>query len=237
MRSPLASRPSLTASARNAPTRIPPADRAFPIAATAPDTKPALRLTAPPKAAEIAPCPSATSPATSVRTAVAINCHRRMVRIGRLSMRVWHSCFPPAAKRRKYIRIAHRGSTCCGAISGLRPSAQFLQQLVEVIESGIAHQDRSTALAAGPDLHRGSHPLRDFLLEPRQIAIRLVLAAAGRTAVRGRPSGSGAGVPAGTHGNRGRPRRDRVVLRETPSRVEEPMSRASSRRGEVQCGS
>jgi hypothetical protein len=53
----------------------------LPIAATIADTQPALRLTAPPKAADSAPCSPAQNPAKSAKAAVAANCHRRTVRI------------------------------------------------------------------------------------------------------------------------------------------------------------
>ena len=93
--------PIFTASAVNAPTRTPPADRALPRAATIPEIQPALTLTAPPKAAESALCVPARSPAKIARTAVAMTCHRRTVRIGLLSKRGFPVLRPTACKARK----------------------------------------------------------------------------------------------------------------------------------------
>jgi len=100
--------PSLTPSALKAPTRTPPADRAFPTAATIPDAQPALRLTAPPKAADSAPCPPAQSPANIVNAAVATSCHRRTVRIALLNNRGLAFTFSTPCKAAKVYAVRAR---------------------------------------------------------------------------------------------------------------------------------
>jgi len=72
-----------------------------PLAATTAESQPAPVLTAPPRAADSAPCVPAESPATSVRTAVTINCQRRTVRIGLLSVRGLALMFPACGKAAK----------------------------------------------------------------------------------------------------------------------------------------
>src|SRR2546422_11054014 len=74
--------PSLTASARNAPNRIPPADFASLLEATNADASPATTLTKPPAAADAAVCAPASNAAAIAIAAVAASCQCKTLRIG-----------------------------------------------------------------------------------------------------------------------------------------------------------
>src|SRR5262245_44068957 len=77
-------------------------------------------------------------------------------------------------------------------------SAKFLEQLLEVIEPGVADRDGPGALAPGANLHRGAETLRDLLLEAREVAVVLFLASRGGPAqqARGERFGLAHGKPA-----------------------------------------
>src|SRR6185295_14126393 len=165
----------LTPSARSAPVTIPPADCLSPNEATMAETPPAHRLTAPPRAAESAPSTPATIPAMSVRAAVAINCQRSTVRIGLFRARkpAFTSARPLKAGESIFVSTA---AGQCAAVQTTHHSAQFLEQLLQVVEPRKMQHDLSLSLASGADLHSRAEALRHFLLESREVAISAALA-------------------------------------------------------------
>src|SRR5258706_9580005 len=121
-------------SALNAFTRPPPADSVFPFAATVAAIHPAPTLTAPPKAAERAPCTPAKTPPISAKTAVASICHRRTVRIGLLSKQALPVSLPALGKALKLYWVRALRVNVLRRKMRLLASTELLQQLVEVIQ-------------------------------------------------------------------------------------------------------
>src|SRR5687767_10204739 len=121
-------------------------------------------LTAPPAAAEAAPCCPIASAAASVAITVVATCHFSTVRIG----------LPRTRKGGHGAKAAKYSST--------RASSELLQELVEVIEARIMQNKFAAAFPARADFHRGAEPLGDFLLEPREIAVSALASRASRAA-------------------------------------------------------
>src|SRR5206468_3667767 len=145
--------PSLTASARNAPNRIPSADFASLLEATNADASPATTLTRPPAAADTAVCAPASNAAAIVIAAVAASCHCKTVRIGLPRWRSMALVLSAPSKAAK-----------------LYTSAQLLEQLLEMVEARVV-QHEFAALFRRTDLDRSAEPLRHFLFQPREIAV------------------------------------------------------------------
>src|SRR2546422_149329 len=146
--------PSLTASARNAPNRIPPADFASLLEATNADASPATTLTKPPAAADTAVCAPASNAAATVIAAVAASCQCKTVRIGLPRWRSMALVLSAPSKAAK-----------------LYTSAQLLEQLLEMVEARVVQHEFAGALFRRTDLDRSAEPLRHFLFQPREIAV------------------------------------------------------------------
>src|SRR5262245_50641292 len=97
-------------------------------------------LTAPPKAADTAPCAPAHRPAESVRTAVAINCHRRTVRIG-LARDQGPAFISPYLPLSAEIILA-------GCTVGQRAAAQNPSEMLSEVSSAVGPGDRARNSAA-----------------------------------------------------------------------------------------
>src|SRR5262245_25155792 len=111
----------------------------------------------------------------SVRAAVASNCQRSTVRIGLFRARkpAFMSARPLKAGESIFVSTA---AGQCAAVHITHCSAQFFQQLVQMVEPGKMQHDFSLSLASGANLHRRAEPLRHFLLESRKVAIGAALA-------------------------------------------------------------
>src|SRR3989442_14749378 len=141
--------PSLTASARNAPKRIPSADLASLLEATNAAASPATRLTRPPAAADTAAGAPESSAAAIVTAAVAASCHCKTVRIGLPRWRSMALALSAPSKAAK-----------------LYTSAQLLEQLLEMVEAPGGQHEVAGALFCPPDFDRRAGPPPPFLFHP-----------------------------------------------------------------------